>query len=243
MTTAILPTLIFPDIGNLELETEQITNLGADGIEIRRERLVPEETYFRRVKKKLQECRLTPVIYSIPSDLWENGNLNQCLPTYAEEAMWLEADWIKLGLGQQPTENPADCIAQVKELLKNLPCRLLIENSQQKLTGGTAKSFASFFASLPHEKLAMTFDTGNWQTVGESADEAYALLHSYVAYMHLKGAEARARTLGKANPSSQMIHGCCNVVIMRWLRLNSRCRNLILKEKIWLSHLSRRELI
>lgn len=131
MTTAILPTLIFPDIGNLELETEQITNLGADGIEIRRERLVPEETYFRRVKKKLQECRLTPVIYSIPSDLWENGNLNQCLPTYAEEAMWLEADWIKLGLGQQPTENPADCIAQVKELLKNLPCRLLIENSQQ----------------------------------------------------------------------------------------------------------------
>ena len=79
MTTAILPTLIFPDIGNLELETEQITNLGADGIEIRRERLVPEETYFRRVKKKLQECRLTPVIYSIPSDLWENGNLNQCL--------------------------------------------------------------------------------------------------------------------------------------------------------------------
>lgn len=187
MTTAILPTLIFPDIGNLELETEQITNLGADGIEIRRERLVPEETYFRRVKKKLQECRLTPVIYSIPSDLWENGNLNQCLPTYAEEAMWLEADWIKLGLGQQPTENPADCIAQVKELLKNLPCRLLIENSQQKLTGGTAKSFASFFASLPHEKLAMTFDTGNWQTVGESADEAYALLHSYVAYMHLKG--------------------------------------------------------
>ena len=187
MTTVILPTLIFPDIGNLELETEQITNLGADGIEIRRERLVPEETYFRRVKKKLQECRLTPVIYSIPADLWENGNLNQSLPTYAEEAMWLGADWIKLGLGQQPTENPADCIAQVKELLKNLPCRLLIENSQQKLTGGTAKSFASFFASLPHEKLAMTFDTGNWQTVGESADKAYALLHPYVAYMHLKG--------------------------------------------------------
>lgn len=186
MTTAILPTLIFPDIGNLELETEQIANLGADGIEIRRERLVPEETYFRRVKKKLRECRLTPVIYSIPSDLWENGNLNQCLPTYAEEAMWLEADWIKLGLGQQPTGTPADCIAQVKELLKNLPCRLLIENSQQKLTGGTAKSFASFFASLPHEKLAMTFDTGNWQAVGESADEAYALLHPYVAYMHLK---------------------------------------------------------
>ena len=93
MTTAILPTLIFPDIGNLELETEQITNLGADGIEIRRERLVPEETYFRRVKKKLQECRLTPVIYSIPSDLWENGNLNQCLPTYAEEAMWLASPW------------------------------------------------------------------------------------------------------------------------------------------------------
>lgn len=187
MTTAILPTLIFPDIGNLELETEQITNLGADGIEIRRERLVPEETYFCRVKKKLQECRLTPVIYSIPADLWENGNLNQCLPTYAEEAMWLEADWIKLGLGQQPAGKPADCIAQAKELLKNLPCRLLIENSQQKLPGGTAKSFASFFASLPHEKLAMTFDTGNWQTVGESADEAYALLHSYVAYMHLKG--------------------------------------------------------
>lgn len=101
--------------------------------------------------------------------------------------MWLGADWIKLGLGQHPTENPADCIAQVKELLKNLPCRLLIENSQQKLTGGTAKSFASFFASLPHEKLAMTFDTGNWQTVGESADKAYALLRPYVAYMHLKG--------------------------------------------------------
>lgn len=187
MTAFILPTLIFPDIANLELETVRIAALEADGIEIRRERLVPEETYFRRVKKKLQECRLTPVIYSIPANLWENGNLNQSLPTYAEEAMWLGADWIKLGLGQQPTKNPADCIAQVKELLKNLPCRLLIENSQQKLTGGTAKSFASFFASLPHEKLAMTFDTGNWQTVGESADEAYALLHSYVAYMHLKG--------------------------------------------------------
>lgn len=54
MTAFILPTLIFPDIANLELETVRIAALEADGIEIRRERLVPEETYFRRVKKN---CR------------------------------------------------------------------------------------------------------------------------------------------------------------------------------------------
>lgn len=186
MTAFILPTLIFPDQAGLTKDIERIAALGADGIEVRRERLMPTASLLHQAKDRIQSLHLQPVIYSAPADLWQEGRLNQNLSIYANEADSLGADWLKLGLGNMPDE--MDTAALKRQLLK-LHCRLLLENSQLALRGGTAKSFAKFFRELPAGLAAMTFDTGNWQTVGESTEEAYAMLKKYIAYVHIKAVE------------------------------------------------------
>lgn len=185
MTAFILPTLIFPDQDGLKKDIERIAALGADGIEVRRERLtsMPSAELLRQATDQIQSLHLQPVIYSAPADFWQEGSLNPNLSVYASEANCLGADWLKLGLGNMPDE--VDTAALKRQLLK-LPCRLLLENSQLALRGGTAKSFVRFFRELPAGVASMTFDTGNWQTVGESTEEAYAMLKKYITYVHIK---------------------------------------------------------
>lgn len=191
MTRLILPTLIFPDQAGLKADIERIAALGADGIEIRRERLEPEEALFQQAGRLLREKNLSPIIYSVPADFWQAGRMNPDFELYTSEAESLGADFIKFGLGNPPEQMDAKSLVAI---LQKLPCRLLVENSQLALHGGTAKAFARFFLQLPQGLAAMTFDTGNWQTVGESADEAYAMLRKYITYVHIKG--VRKKTAG-----------------------------------------------
>lgn len=186
MTKIILPTLIFQQILSPWEELHQIKNYGADGVEIRRERLKgePSQEFLNEFSEKIEEVGLNTVIYSVPSDLYSvDGKINSELEKFAAEATAIKADALKLSLGNFSVDASKKML---EKTIKGFSCSLLLENSQQILPGGTMQCFVKFFQWAENLPVAMTFDVGNWVTTNEDVNEAYRLLNKYIAYVHIK---------------------------------------------------------
>lgn len=168
-----------------------LKEIGAEGIEIRRELLTPKDYPLSQLKKLIQEQGLNTV-YSAPVELWgEDGELNHGpLQEVTNEVHALAAQTLKLPLGHYK-ENHSD-LGQLKEFIEQLPAgtNLLIENDQTP-HGGNVHQLKLFFeaASKTGVNVAMTFDMGNWLYTGEDVHEALSKLKQYVEYVHLKHVE------------------------------------------------------
>lgn len=173
-----------------------IKEIGAKGIEVRKELLTSKDYPLEQLKQQIQEHELFTV-FSAPVELWsEDGHLNvEPLKEVVAEVHLLEADILKLPLGHYQTQSN---IAQVQELIEQLPkgTKLMIENDQT-LHGGNVQHLKAFFENaLTHNlDVAMTFDIGNWLFTNENVYEALHKLKPYVQYVHLKHVEKQESEL------------------------------------------------
>ncbi|WP_352927226.1 sugar phosphate isomerase/epimerase family protein [Peribacillus simplex] len=175
-------------LGHLEI-IKTIANAGADGIEIRKELLTPDDS-LKELGTLCRELNLD-IYYSAPEFLIGSTlQMNeQGFKQLVREADELGAKLLKLPLGHYDfTETD---MTQVNEVLarnlQNGELKITIENDQT-LGGGNVNTIAHFLSRT--EKLdipiELTFDTGNWLYTEEVPLKAAQELARYVAYIHLK---------------------------------------------------------
>ncbi|KAB2331000.1 sugar phosphate isomerase/epimerase family protein [Bacillus mesophilum] len=189
MTKVILPTLIFNKQLSIEEQVATIKKLGADGIEIRRERLENISEDLRLFKQELEMAVFDAVIYSVPIELWQDPfSLNPDAIRALKEAEFLNATHIKFSLGKFDAKH-ADAKEFKEWIASNLPSsiKMLVENDQTPY-GGTLDSILSFFQWQTETSVSMTFDVGNWTVQNENWSAAHLELSTWIEYLHLKTA-------------------------------------------------------
>lgn len=163
-----------------------IQQAGADGVEIRRELLDDAAcATLPSLAQAVAEHQLH-ASYSVPDTLFcDGGELNPRLAHYVEEARQLNAQRLKLALGDFTGVLPRDALVT---LLETMPCQLTIENDQTEQ--GRLAPTVAFFTAVREANLpvTMTFDMGNWCWTGEDARQAAAQLAAQVGYVHVKAA-------------------------------------------------------
>jgi sugar phosphate isomerase/epimerase len=164
-----------------------IAAAGADGVEIRRELLTPQEIdALPQLAADISQHNLM-ACYSAPEGLFEtDGSLNPHLRALLLETQALNAAWLKLSLGHfaQPS-----ALETLRAILADSPVALVIENDQTdcgKLAPMQRFQAAIRVHSLP---IRLTFDMGNWLWLGDSPEQAAHLLAPSVGYVHVKAAE------------------------------------------------------
>lgn len=206
MSITIIPTSVFADVVSGEVAQSQvatrIADLGAQGIEIRRELFVESDDSLplEQCRQAIQQANLLYTVYSVPASLWQENHLLDQEIVYRSliEAQRLGADAVKLSLGHYDSVH-----SSIDVLLTSLdqffaeqspisPIHLWIENDQTTYGGDPAR-ILSFFEQLAtlqaHSQwysIGMTFDIGNWLYAGQDALEAAQQLSPYVTYIHAK---------------------------------------------------------
>jgi len=163
-----------------------IQQAGADGVEIRRELLDDAALAdLPALALAVAEHQLH-VSYSVPDTLFcDGGEINPRITHYVEEARQLNAQRLKVALGDFTGALPRETL---QALLADLPFQLTVENDQTE-HGRLAPSVAFFTAVREAElPISMTFDMGNWCWTGEDADQAAEQLAAQVGYVHVKAA-------------------------------------------------------
>ena len=202
MKNVIVPLNAFDSVEVIKNGQESFVKLiaesGAFGIEIRRE-LLPKPVHERQlelIRDEIGAYRLFTV-YSAPIELWnENHQLNkEELTEVFQEAIALDADWIKVSLGHYHQED-SDIVKLNNFINQHQGFQLLVENDQT-LYGGNVGRLKSFFesADVLNVPVKMTFDTGNWYYTSQDAVEALHQLAPYVIYLHLKNVEKKGDEL------------------------------------------------
>ncbi len=189
MTKVILPTLIFTKQLSIEEQVAMIKEFGADGIEIRRERLENISEELRLFKQEIGMAVFDAVIYSVPVELWQDPfSLNPDAIRALKEAEFLNATHIKFSLGKFDAKH-ADAKGFKEWIASNLPSsiKMLVENDQTPY-GGTLNSILSFFQWQKETSIRMTFDVGNWTVQDENWSAAHQELSTWIEYLHLKTA-------------------------------------------------------
>ncbi|WP_337013010.1 sugar phosphate isomerase/epimerase family protein [Pantoea sp. AS142] len=165
-----------------------IQQAGADGVEIRRELLDDAAlTDLPALSQAVAQHQLHSS-YSVPDTLFcDGGEINPRITHYVEEARQLNAQRLKVALGNFTGALHRETL---QTLLADLPFQLTVENDQTE-HGRLAPSVAFFTtvrkADLP---ISMTFDMGNWCWSGEDANQAAQQLAAQVSYVHVKAAVA-----------------------------------------------------
>ncbi|MFS0891243.1 sugar phosphate isomerase/epimerase family protein [Peribacillus frigoritolerans] len=162
---------------------------GADGIEIRKELLTPDDS-LEELGALCRELNLA-IYYSAPDFLiGSNHQMNEIVfKCLAREADELGAELLKMPLGNYDFFE-TDMFRMNEALVENLQNRemkITIENDQT-LGGGNVNRIAHFLScsekfDIP---IRLTFDTGNWLYTEEVPMEAAKGLAGYVDYIHLK---------------------------------------------------------
>ncbi|AWQ20596.1 xylose isomerase [Pantoea ananatis] len=185
-----------------------IQQAGADGVEIRRELF--DETALAHLPALAQAAQVHQlrISYSVPDALFcEDGKLNPLLDGYFSEARQLNAQRLKVALGNFTGALYSE---KLRGLMTEYGVPLTVENDQTRF--GKQQPMIRFFkaaneAALP---ITMTFDMGNWCWTGEDPNQASDLLAEHVGYVHVKaavpqGASYRAIALDDAGPGWQSL--------------------------------------
>ncbi|MFE4705609.1 sugar phosphate isomerase/epimerase family protein [Peribacillus simplex] len=183
-----IPLELLQTLGHLEI-IKAAAAAGADGIEIRRELLGPDDT-LQELGALCRELNLD-IYYSAPDFLiGTNHHMNEIgFKRLAREADELGAELLKMPLGNYDFfETDMFRMNEVLvENLQNLDLKITIENDQT-LGGGNVNRIAHFLSrsekfDIP---IRLTFDTGNWLYTEEVPMKAAKDLAGYVDYIHLK---------------------------------------------------------
>ena len=193
--TVILNTWIFENdikrgMGQVEL-VDRVTNLGADGIEVRREYFNDFDTELLEVATHAKQHNLI-VNYSIPDVLFEDdGSVNPNLKKYFAEGEILGAKKIKFNTGHFDKFT-----GDLQNGLGKLPLdeiELNVENDQTQVSGTVAaiKNFLDEAHSVGLKQIGYVYDLGNWAFTDGDAEKAAIELAPYTNYIHLKNTEKK----------------------------------------------------
>ncbi|MEB0000026.1 sugar phosphate isomerase/epimerase [Cryobacterium breve] len=166
----------------------EVRELGADGIEIRREYLSPEPAArneeLRSIAGLATEAGLD-VYYSVPESLFVNGETSSFLPGYLEEAAMLGALSVKLNIGD-PGDELTDT-GTLSEILRAASARVTIENDQTA-RNGRLDVVSALLRDLRAQDVPIgyTFDVGNWLWAGVDPVSAARELGRHATVFHLK---------------------------------------------------------
>ncbi|MEN4798757.1 sugar phosphate isomerase/epimerase [Pantoea agglomerans] len=165
-----------------------IQQAGADGVEIRRELLDDAALADLPALARAVAQHQLHSSYSVPDTLFcDGGEINPRITHYVEEAHQLNAQRLKVALGEFTGALPCEAL---QALLADLPFQLTVENDQTE--HGRLAPAVAFFTAVREADLpiSMTFDMGNWCWTGEDADQAAQQLAAQVGYVHVKAAVA-----------------------------------------------------
>ncbi|OAT77085.1 hypothetical protein A9B99_07165 [Mangrovibacter phragmitis] len=163
-----------------------IAAAGADGIEIRRELLSPQELDTLSQLAHSITAQGLFACYSVPHGLFTSGGqVNPQLPTFLLEARQLQARWIKFSLGEY---QPGISLSGLNSQLAGSPVPVVVENDQT--SAGKLAPMQSFWqaAQAEHLPVRLTFDMANWLWTGETPAIAAQFLANGVSYIHVKAA-------------------------------------------------------
>lgn len=197
--TLILNTWIFEAAvqrGTSQVDLVQRTaDLGADGIEVRREYFtdLPRET--AAVGQAARQLGLI-VNYSVPDEVFlDDGTLNPKLPTYFAEGQAMGISKIKFNTGHfdRFTGDLAAGLAQLP--LDQI--EMNVENDQTPVSGTVSaiRTFLDAVHAQTSANLGYVYDLGNWAFTHGDAVAAAKALAPYTHYIHLKNTADHAGTL------------------------------------------------
>ncbi|WEV70903.1 sugar phosphate isomerase/epimerase [Lactobacillus sp. ESL0785] len=188
--TLIINTLVFEkeiQTGNKQISlVDRIADLGADGIELRREYFKNPDQEINEIGSAIKEKGLL-LNYSVPDTIFdEKGNFNSKLANYYQEAKKLGAQKIKFSTGNFYKYH-GDLVSD----LSTLPLaeiQTTVENDQTVISGNpdTVFDFLTAARKAGFNSIGATFDLGNLAFMGFDPNLAAKKLSPYVAYIHLK---------------------------------------------------------
>ena len=189
MAKLFLNTWIFEDAvkqGRTQAElVAQVKDLGADGIEVRREYFHDLTMELAAVSEAATAANLA-VALSIPDELFVNGAVNEKLPQYIAELQTLGAVKAKFNLGDY-----ANFTGDLATAFKDWPADITIniENDQTALSGHLEPIYAFLQdAKSAGVEIGYVYDLGNWAFTKGDAVKSAELLAPYTDYVHFKNA-------------------------------------------------------
>ncbi|MBG9986093.1 TIM barrel protein [Facklamia sp. DSM 111018] len=164
---------------------EMIADHGFDGVELRREFFINLGDELMASGKAARSRGLI-VFYSVPADLFCQGQLNPNLSLFIKEAELLGASRIKFGVGEFQGFT-REIASSLNELMRDKHLRILVENDQTQARG--TLSFLSNFleeVSLYNISIGLLCDVGNFYYAGEDTLKVIPKLIPHLEYLHLK---------------------------------------------------------
>lgn len=182
----VLNFLVFADrVANGALQSEllqEIADLGFSQVEIRREYFKDLEEEMPVIQREAERLNLK-LFYSVPDEVYVDGQINSKIPKYLDEAKKMGVTHVKWNIGTFNGDLQED---KLKTLIDQ-GIAISIENDQTQ-TSGTIKAINTFMKAINEADLDLgyVYDLGNWRFVGENEIEAAELLKEYVRYIHVK---------------------------------------------------------
>lgn len=163
---------------------EKIAKLGATGVEVRREYINDFDKELADIKANSQKFNLT-VFYSVPDEVFVNGQLNNQLPAYLEEGTQMGITAIKFNTGDYANFN-GNLKAELTPIVST-GIQVNVENDQTQVSG-TIAPLKNFLQAIKENQidLGYVYDLGNWRYVGENEITAANELGEFTRYIHLK---------------------------------------------------------
>ncbi|BCA85214.1 hypothetical protein EsVE80_07370 [Enterococcus saigonensis] len=160
----------------------QIAALGFQAVEIRREYFKDITKEIPLIKKEAERLQLE-LFYSVPDEVYINGEVNPKLKRYIDEANSMGVKQIKWNIGDFTGE------LHLKEMkaLVDKGVAITIENDQTQ-TSGTIAAIKKYMTAVKATDLGIgyVYDLGNWRFVGQDEVKAAEELAEYVHYIHVK---------------------------------------------------------
>lgn len=197
--TVILNTWVFESLvkqGTSQVAlTQHVADLGADGIEVRRE-------YFTDIARETTEIgklakRLGLVVnYSVPDEVFTpEGQLNPQLPTYFAEGQAMGIQKIKFNTGHFDRFTGVLAAELAKLPLDQI--EMNVENDQTPVSGTVAaiQTFLTAAHQATPANIGYVYDLGNWAFTHGDATASADALAADTHYIHLKNTSAQQGTL------------------------------------------------
>lgn len=188
--TIILNTWVFEALvkqGTSQVAlTQKAADLGADGIEVRREYftdIAQETVAVGQLAKKLGLI----VNYSVPDEVFmPDGQLNPQLPTYFAEGQAMGIAKIKFNTGHFDRFT-GDLAAELAKLPLD-QIEMNVENDQTPVSGTVAaiQAFLKAAHQATSADIGYVYDLGNWAFTHGDATAAARALAPDTHYIHLK---------------------------------------------------------
>lgn len=188
--TLILNTWIFEaDVQQGTAQADllpRVAQLGADGIEVRREYFTDLTTEPQLVGQRAKDLGLI-VNYSVPDEVFTtDGTFNPMLPTYFAEGQAMGITKIKFNTGH--FDRFTGDLAAALATLPLDQIEMNVENDQTPVSG-TVTAIQTFLEAV-HQRttadLGYVYDLGNWAFTHGDATAAAVALAPYTHYIHLK---------------------------------------------------------